>query len=97
MITVPSGTFAGKRLYANKEVHAFQFNEDGTGMCYKFLCNVAGEPIDIYGGLKDKENGRFTYTTNADSTITITRVGPGNDNNPKRWQAVLTRDGLSTQ
>lgn len=96
VITVPSGTFAGKRLYANKEVHAFQFNEDGTGTCYKFLCNVAGEPIDIYGGLKDKKNGRFTYTTNKDSTITITRVGSGNSDNPKTWKAVLTKDGLST-
>lgn len=93
--TIPSGKHAGKKIYANKEVQAFQFNDDGTGTCYRFLVNVAGEPIDMFGGRLDKQNGRFNYTTNADSTITITRVGQGNSKNPKTWQAALTTDGLS--
>ena len=97
VFTIPSGKYAGKKIYANKEVQAFQFNADGTGMCYKFLCNVAGEPIDLFGGRLDTENGRFTYTTNADSTITLTRIGNGNAKNPKVWQAVLTKEGLKAK
>ena len=91
------GKYDGRTLYGNKEVQAFQFNPDGTGICYEFLCNVAGEAIDMFGGMKDTRNGRFTYTTNPDSTITITRVGDGNVTNPKQWQAFLTKDGLQAK
>ncbi len=93
-VVAHGGKFNGKTLYGNKEVQGYVFNSDGTGICYNYLCNVAGEAIDMFGGQLDSRNGRFTYTTNADSTITITRVGQGNANNPKTWQAALTQDGL---
>ena len=94
IFSIPSGRYTGKRLYGNKEVNGFQFNEDGTGICYNYLCNVAGEAINMFGGSMDNQNGRFTYVYNPDSTITITRVGDGNASNPKVWQAALTEEGL---
>ncbi len=87
-------TIEGKTLYGDRDAHAYVFNKNGTGTVYKYLVNVAGEPIGIYGGSMDAQNGAFTYTTNADSTITITRTGDGDSDNPKTWIAALTKDGL---
>ncbi len=87
-------TIEGTTLYGEKDAHAYVFKSDGTGTVYKYLVNVAGEPIAIYGGSMDAQNGAFTYTTNADSTITITRTGNGDSDNPKTWKAALTKDGL---
>lgn len=62
----------GKKLRGVKSVQAYTFNNDGTGTCYNYLTNTVCEPIELYGGSMDSKNGSFTWTTNADSTITIT-------------------------
>ena len=78
-----------------KAVQGLTFNADGTGTCTKFLCNVASEPLSIYGGQMDQSNGRFHYTSNADGTVNITRDGDGNDANPKTWTMKLADGVLS--
>ena len=78
-----------------KAVQGLTFNADGTGTCTKFLCNVASEPLSIYGGQMDQSNGRFHYTSNADGTVKITRDGDGNDDNPKTWTMTLADGVLS--
>ncbi len=87
----------GKKLRGVKSVQAYTFNNDGTGTCYNYLTNTVCEPIELYGGSMDSKNGSFTWTTNADSTITITRTGDGDSENPKTWTAVLTKDGLKVK
>ena len=78
-----------------KAVQGLTFNADGTGTCTKFLCNVATEPLSIFGGQMDQSNGRFHYTSNADGTVSITRDGDGNDANPKTWTMKLVDGVLS--
>ena len=75
-------------------LQALTFNADGTGTCTKFLCNVAGEPLSMFGGEGDAINGRFHYTVGNDSTITITRDGDGDADNPKTWQLRFGVEGL---
>lgn len=78
-----------------KAVQGLTFNADGTGTCTKFLCNVASEPLSIYGGQMDQSNGRFHYKSNADGTINITRDGDGDKANPKTWTMKLADGVLS--
>ena len=80
--------------YYIKAVQGLEFKSNGTGTCYQYLCNVAGEPLSIYGGTQDPANGQFTYTVAADSIITITRVGDGNESHSKTWNLTLGSDGL---
>ena len=69
-----------------KAVQAVTFKADGTGTCWKFLCDLTGEPVSLFGGEGDAKNGHFHYTVGKDSVITITRDGDGNADNPKRWE-----------
>ena len=78
-----------------KAVQGLEFKADGTGTCTKFLCNVASEPLSIYGGEMDQSNGRFHYTSDADGTINITRDGQGTDGYPKTWTMKLANGVLS--
>ena len=80
-----------------KAVKGLVFNDDGTGTYTKFLCNVANEPLSIYGGQMDKTNGRFHYTSNSDGTVSITLDGDGDAENPKKWTVHLTENGLSSE
>ncbi len=84
----------GKTMRGVKSIQGFEFNSDGTGTCYNFLTNTVTEPLELFGGSMDAKNGAFTWTSNADSTITITRTGDGDAENPKTWMAALTKDGL---
>ena len=77
-----------------KAVQAMTFNSDGTGICWKFLCDMTGEPVSLFGGEGDAINGRFHYSVGADSTITIIRDGDGNNANPKTWTLRAGKDGL---
>ncbi len=78
-----------------KAAQGLQFNDDGTGTCTQVLCNIASEPLSIYGGTMDKTNGRFHYSTKADGTITITRDGDGDKTHPKTWTMKLADGVLS--
>lgn len=78
-----------------KAVQALKFNADGTGSCTKFLCNAASEPLSIYGGEMDRTNGRFRYSVNGDGSITVTRDGSGDKNNPKTWTMTLANGVLN--
>lgn len=86
---------SGKTAYYGKAVQALTFNDDGTGTCYKFLCNYAGEPVSLFGGAGDAVNGRFHYTVGTDSVISITRDGDGNATNPKTWKLTFGTEGLN--
>ena len=77
-----------------KTVQGLEFKSDGTGICYQYLCNVAGEPLSIYGGTQDTANGQFKYTVGEDSSITITRVGEGDATHPKTWRLAYDAEGL---
>ena len=85
----------GKNFNYNYAEQALTFNADGTGTCYKFLCNAAGEPVTLYGGAGDVVNGRFHYAVDKDGVITITRDGDGNSDNPKTWLLRFGADGLN--
>lgn len=85
----------GKTTHYIKAVQALQFNNDGTGTCWHFLCDIKGEPVSLFGGAGDASNGRFRYTVSEDSTITINRVGDGDGANPKTWTLRMGADGLS--
>lgn len=78
-----------------KAVQALTFNSDGTGTCWKFLCDIMGQPVSLYGGAGDALNGRFHYTVGKDSVITITRDGDGNGGNPKTWQLSVGTQALT--
>lgn len=75
-------------------VEALKFNADGTGTCYKYLCDVAGEPLSVYGGAMDEKNGRFHFTVKNDSIVTIVRDGDGDSQNPKTWTVVNGSTGI---
>lgn len=77
-----------------RAVQGLKFNADGTGTCYKYLCNVAGDPISIYGGSMDPQNGQFHFTVKDDSVVTIVRDGEGDSQHPKTWMVVNGRNGL---
>ena len=66
-----------------RAVQGLTFNADGTGTCYHYLCDVAGDPLSIYGGSMDAENGRFHFTVKDDSIVTIIRDGEGDGLHPK--------------
>ena len=80
--------------YYVRAVEGLTFNADGTGTCYQYLCNVAGDPISIYGGSMDAQNGQFHYTVKDDSIITITRDGEGDATHPKTWQVINGWNGI---
>ena len=80
--------------YYVRAVQGLKFNADGTGTCYQYLCNVAGDPISIYGGSMDAQNGQFHYTVKDDSIVTITRDGDGDAMHPKTWQVINGSNGL---
>ena len=77
-----------------RAVQGLTFNADGTGTCYKYLCNVAGDPISIYGGSMDPQNGQFHFTVKDDSIVTIVRDGDGDSQHPKTWTVVNGLNGL---
>lgn len=80
----------------DKVVRGLEFKEDGTGTYTKFLCNIANEPLSIFGGQMDQANGRFHYTSNTDGTVSITLDGNGDAENPKKWTMRLAENGLSS-
>ena len=80
--------------YYVRAVEGLTFNADGTGTCYQYLCNVAGDPISIYGGSMDAKNGQFHYTVKDDSIVTITRDGDGDATHPKTWQVINGWNGI---
>ena len=80
--------------YYVRAVQGLTFNADGTGTCYKYLCDVAGDAISIYGGNMDETNGRFHFTVKDDSIVTITRDGDGNAENPKTWTLINGSQGI---
>ncbi len=90
--TAGTGSIAG---ICTKAVQGLLFNADGTGTCTQVLCNVASEPLSIYGGTMDQTNGRFHYTSAADGTVTLTRDGNGDDSHPKSWTLKLDGSSLS--
>ncbi len=90
--TAGANSIAGTYI---KAVQGLEFKEDGTGTYAKFLCNVANEPLSIFGGAMDQTNGRFHYTSNADGTVTITLDGNGNSDNPKKWTMKFADGSLS--
>ena len=77
-----------------RAVQGLKFNADGTGTCYKYLCDLAGDPISIYGGSMDPQNGQFHFTVKDDSVVTIVRDGEGDSQHPKTWMVVNGRNGL---
>ena len=90
--TAGTNSIAGTYI---KAVQGLEFKEDGTGTYAKFLCNVANEPLSIFGGQMDQTNGRFHYTSSTDGTVTITLDGDGNSDNPKTWTMKLAEGSLS--
>ena len=80
--------------YYVRTVEGLTFNADGTGTCYQYLCNVAGDPISIYGGSMDAQNGQFHFTVKDDSIITIVRDGEGDALHPKTWQVINGWNGI---
>ena len=80
--------------YYVRAVQGLTFNADGTGTCYQYLCNVAGDPLSIYGGSMDAQNGQFHFTVKDDSIVTITRDGEGDAMHPKTWTLVNGHNGI---
>ncbi len=80
--------------YYVRAVEGLTFNADGTGTFYQYLCNVAGDPISIYGGTMDAQNGQFHFTVKDDSIITIVRDGEGDAVHPKTWQVINGWNGI---
>lgn len=78
-----------------KAVQGLEFKADGTGTYAKFLCNVASEPLSIFGGAMDQTNGRFHYTSDTNGTVSIILDGDGNNDNPKKWTLKYSEGGLS--
>ena len=75
-------------------VQGLTFNADGTGTCYHYLCDVAGDPVSVFGGTMDQLNGQFHYTVKDDSIVTIVRDGEGDALHPKTWQVINGWNGL---
>ena len=89
--TVAPGSRKG---YYVRTVQGLKFNADGTGTSYQYLCNVAGDPISVYGGTMDAQNGQFHFTVKDDSIITIVRDGEGDALHPKTWQVINGWNGI---
>ena len=91
-ITTPAP--GSRKGYYVRTVEGLTFNADGTGTCYQYLCNVAGDPISIYGGSMDAQNGQFHFTVKDDSIVTIVRDGDGDALHPKTWQVINGSNGI---
>ena len=85
---------SSRKGYYVRAVQGLKFNADGTGTCYKYLCDIAGDPISIYGGSMDPINGKFHFTVKDDSIVTITRDGDGDKENPKKWTVINGSHGI---